>query len=572
MLVRVSTERQQFDEQERELYQMAIKDGFKDSEIIPIAEKESGIKLKEEERKGLNRLKEEIEIGGVSVVYAWEISRIARKKKIIFSITELLQEKGIQLIIREPHLKLLNDDGSINDGAETTLTLFAQMAESEMRNKQSRWARTRRANALMGKWNGGTTPMFGYRIDENHYFQINEEEARIVRLVYDLYANTDLGQGKLRKELISRGITLSEDRIKRILSRKAYTGEPYVGKVYDKDKKGYRDGYTIKLPPIIDKETFEKAMAKKMVANSRVLRRDAYYFAKNLIKCPKCGHAFLGFKALKVYECLAYKNANKDIEKCDNSNSVNINVLDTILWHDAKNEYAAFLAEEKEESLSETKERIDVIEGKLNVCLNKVESIQKRYKKLRETYILGDMTAEERDSLKDRIAKEEAENKNQIEYLRGQLNQLQKQYDDLNGMVDEDRTSFLMNWSDFLNDINNNEYALRDMYEIVHKFISRVEVERKEGTKKCYWKVTVYHPARLNPITNEMEEEKNIYIGYCFKDNYRYWSIPTEYPHLSKEEAEAAIKNGYYYYRGMRFETEQEFFPQQILRELGIRR
>ena len=151
LLVRVSTEKQNFDEQEKQLYNMAITDGFKDNEIIPIAEKESGIKLSEDERKGLNRLKEEISKGGVNTVYVWEVSRIGRKKKVIFSIVELLQQHKIQLIVKEPFIKLLNDDGSINDGAETILTLFAQMAESEMRNKQARWQRTRRANALKGK-------------------------------------------------------------------------------------------------------------------------------------------------------------------------------------------------------------------------------------------------------------------------------------------------------------------------------------------------------------------------------------------------------------------------------------
>lgn len=82
LLVRVSTEKQNFDEQEKQLYNMAITDGFKDNEIIPIAEKESGIKLSEDERKGLNRLKEEISKGGVNTVYVWEVSRIGRKKKL----------------------------------------------------------------------------------------------------------------------------------------------------------------------------------------------------------------------------------------------------------------------------------------------------------------------------------------------------------------------------------------------------------------------------------------------------------------------------------------------------------
>ena len=34
---------------------------------------------------------------------SWEISRIARRKKILFSILEYLTERKIQLIIKEPH-------------------------------------------------------------------------------------------------------------------------------------------------------------------------------------------------------------------------------------------------------------------------------------------------------------------------------------------------------------------------------------------------------------------------------------------------------------------------------------
>ena len=50
LLVRVSTKAQDFDEQEREIYNMAIKDGYLPECIIPVCEKESGIKLAEEER------------------------------------------------------------------------------------------------------------------------------------------------------------------------------------------------------------------------------------------------------------------------------------------------------------------------------------------------------------------------------------------------------------------------------------------------------------------------------------------------------------------------------------------
>ena len=45
LLVRVSTKVQDFDEQEKEIYRMAVKDGYKPEDIISICEKESGIKL-----------------------------------------------------------------------------------------------------------------------------------------------------------------------------------------------------------------------------------------------------------------------------------------------------------------------------------------------------------------------------------------------------------------------------------------------------------------------------------------------------------------------------------------------
>ena len=191
LLVRVSTEKQNFDEQEKQLYDLAISDGFNDDNIIIIAEKESGIKLSEDERKGLNRLKEEIAKGGVSTVYVWEVSRIGRKKKVIFSIVELLQQNGIQLIVKEP---------SINEGAETILTLFAQMAESEMRNKQARYHRTKKANSLKGKWNGGKNVKFGYTLDADNYYIIDEETASIVREIYKMYIDNDMSQKEILSE------------------------------------------------------------------------------------------------------------------------------------------------------------------------------------------------------------------------------------------------------------------------------------------------------------------------------------------------------------------------------------
>ena len=73
LLVRVSTEQQSYNEQANDLIRKAKELGYNDSDMIIIAEKESGIKLKESERKGINEMKSHIEKGGVDRVLIWEL-------------------------------------------------------------------------------------------------------------------------------------------------------------------------------------------------------------------------------------------------------------------------------------------------------------------------------------------------------------------------------------------------------------------------------------------------------------------------------------------------------------------
>lgn len=60
ILSRVSTQQQDLIQQTDEVLREVHKDGFSDDNIIIIEDKESAIKLSEEERRGLNRMKCEI--------------------------------------------------------------------------------------------------------------------------------------------------------------------------------------------------------------------------------------------------------------------------------------------------------------------------------------------------------------------------------------------------------------------------------------------------------------------------------------------------------------------------------
>ena len=122
LLVRVSTESQSFEAQEKELFDLAVKDGYSKEQITPIAIKESAIKLKEEERLGLQKMYEYLATGEYDCVYAWEVSRIARTKKVLFSVQDKLVKNKIQLIIKNPSVRLLKDNGEIDAITSSTIT------------------------------------------------------------------------------------------------------------------------------------------------------------------------------------------------------------------------------------------------------------------------------------------------------------------------------------------------------------------------------------------------------------------------------------------------------------------
>lgn len=490
LLVRVSTERQDFDEQERELYQLALSDGFTEENIIPICEKESGIKLKEEERRGLNQMKEVISAGGVTCVYAWEPSRIARKKKVLFSITEYLTERGIQLIIKEPYIILLNPDGSINDGAETVLTLFGQLAESEMRNKQARWHRTHIANSKSGKWNGGPCVRYGYTLDDNNYYIIDKDEAEVVRKVFELYTTTSLGTTGVVRELQKLGYDVSYNRVSRILTCEHYTGKLLQAEYWvnnpdtTSNKKSIKvKGLEIKYPAIISEEIFEEARRRRQTNNSNAYKKDSYYLGRGLMTCPTCGSKLVADKGNGWYLCNDVMHRGSRRSKCNDKTSIGINVADTILWDATVSEYINANKISVAEKIEKAKIKIAECKRIITAAADRLEKAEKKQKKLSFIFVdTDDMTEEEYKKRKEQIATE----RRQIESERVSAEERIKQYQKvIEGRDESNMVSQLISLSEDAFSINE----LKEMCELVHLYLDRVELSQDA---KRYKYITIY--------------------------------------------------------------------------------
>lgn len=469
LLVRVSTEKQDFTEQENEIYQMAIADGYKPEDIIPICEKESGIKLEEEDRAGLNQMKKYIESGiGVNCVYCWEVSRIARRKKINFSVLEYLTSHKVQLVIKNPSIRLFNVDGSINEGAEVVFTLFSQMAESEMRTKKERFKRSKDAMRKQGYYTGGFV-MYGYQVAEDGKLVINPEEAEIVKMVFTMYLSGKYSYRSLTKELRSMGyfadttFNSANMRVLKMLTNTAYAGKPSSE---SGNKSVLKTGNI--YPPIVTMETIEQC--DKIAQNNRIDTKKTVrniYFGKALLRCPKCGKIMVAHKVKNSYRCT----------KCDSKLNININIIDSALWACATPLYTARMQNKDEGEKQYYESQIVVLSQKVDIANGEVATMKDNIEKLEyRAFVENTMDVAKADKFIAEINKKiDAKNK--------EIEEAQNQIQTYKNLLLEKSGEYVGEQMDEVSQITDDKIRT----EIIHQMIKWCTVDKVEGIGRRYF-------------------------------------------------------------------------------------
>lgn len=479
IFVRVSTLKQNLESQEADLRKCAIFDGFNESDIIYIGKKESGYKLEEDEREGLEELHNLIEQEDIDTVYIWEISRLSRKPKILYSISDKLLENKIQLKCLNPQFTLLDSERSKYDNtANIIFSLFGAMAYQEVVEKKERFARGKKRLAEEGRYNGGAIP-FGYKIDKErgNLIVINEEEAEVVREIYTMYEN-GFSQANIAKEFYARNqkrYTISF--VHQILTNRLLTGVKQKGK-----SASYERAY----PAIITIEQFENCRKIALNNNTTASKAKNIYFADKIIKCPICGGKFSASGSKTLYRCYKANYTNKDINGydgitlCTNKTNISINVVDSILWH-----LAQFL--ESDYILNSAQDDIDNLNKRKNDLLVKVSNIEPllneiniKREKLREMYIdgLSKETFNKRKSLLDSEEKEikskEIEYNNEIKHIEEIIERILSTYNITDTIKEADIIT--NNICSILNEIESiDDDKIR--YDIIHRHIKQVTIE-----------------------------------------------------------------------------------------------
>lgn len=340
LLLRVSTEKQEIESQKEELTKLAIADKYKPKDLIYIeGVGASAIKLNEKYLAEVDELFSTIENDkSINTVYAWEISRVGRNEEMLMKIKNFLIEHRVNLIIKEPSLRLLNPDGSVNNGTELAFSLFATMSAQEFKVKKERFKRGKDRNRAEGKYCGGRIKL-GYALDKNKYFIVHEENAQIIRDVFDWYLS-GVSLKKINERLVNLGVIKGNKynypnckMVVYILEDRTYIGE-----------RNY--------PLIIPEDIFNKVQQKRQEGKKEHNSKNVY-FCKSILKETTTRSTMIAKGGDVVYRCKISKTKWFD---------VNLNVMDFIAEYSAnillafqaskdaqtnKNDYNLKLAENK---------------------------------------------------------------------------------------------------------------------------------------------------------------------------------------------------------------------------------
>ncbi len=353
VLVRVSTDIQDYKPQIEDLIEFAKKKGF--TKFKQIHTKESGLAdLKD--KKGLEELYEFIKNNSeYKTVFATELSRLARRQSILHEIKEWLIKNKIQLYLKDTGYSLYDENGKISAAGEIMFTLYGYFAESEIKVKKERFTRSKKYWMERGISISGKT-LFGYeRID------IEDDRTTLIKHPLDsetviqifnwyLYGIDSIILNPSIKTIALHCIkegkpiyTHSKRNINKLLKEAAYTGEKITNNKrknpnYTEDgneEKYITTNNKIKYPQIINIEKFQAVQKKLKENNTRADKSTKHTtILSGLVKCHACGNNLTGdYRKINSIIKNTYRCSTRTkVLPCDNKQTIGMVLLDSTIW------------------------------------------------------------------------------------------------------------------------------------------------------------------------------------------------------------------------------------------------
>lgn len=241
--------------------------------------------------------------GDFDLIITKEISRFARNTLDSIYYTRDLKKHGVGVIFMNDNINTLDGD------AELRLAIMSSIAQEESRKTSERvkWGQKRQMEqgVVFGR------SMLGYDVKDGK-MTVNEDGAKIVRLIFHKFANESKGTHVIARELREAGITpmrvkeWSNTVILRVIRNEKYCGDLVQKKTFTPDflshekkyNRGEEEFVIIKNhhEPIVSRELFEKANRildeKSLTQEGKAKHSNRYPFSGK-IKCGCCGSSYV---------------------------------------------------------------------------------------------------------------------------------------------------------------------------------------------------------------------------------------------------------------------------------------
>ncbi|MFB1050569.1 recombinase family protein [Paraliobacillus sp. JSM ZJ581] len=222
-------------------------------------------------RKAFHRLIKGCEAKNIEIVITKNISRFGRDTVEVLAGLNKLRELGVRVLFEQEGLDTADTDSAL---MISIIESIAQ-AENESRSENIKWGYKR--HAAQGTSKLYNRKCYGYENDEDGLLIIKDDEAKNVRLIFDLYLRGASIIG-IKRELEKRGIktpTGKEKWSKRTIDV-MLSNEKYIGLVRLLNAGEHQEHYVSENnhPAIISKEQFEAVQEEKKKRSNVVKAED----------------------------------------------------------------------------------------------------------------------------------------------------------------------------------------------------------------------------------------------------------------------------------------------------------
>ncbi len=286
---------------------------FNDYEIVGEYEDAGKSGKSIEGRTEFMHMMEDIKCGkdNISYVLVFKLSRFGRNAADVLTSLQRMQDYGVNLICVEDGIDSSKDSGKL------MISVLSAVAEIERENILVQTMEGRRQKAREGKWNGGFAP-YGYKLVDGQ-LQIAEEEAEVIRIIYDRYIHTNEGVAGVAKYLNRNGYVkklrqnntipgFSRSFVQDVLDNPVYMGKIAYGRRRTEKKQGTRNEmhvveqsefpiYDGQHEAIVSEEDWYLAQEKRKINSfkrEKVNNPDHAHILSGILKCPCCGKSMYG--------------------------------------------------------------------------------------------------------------------------------------------------------------------------------------------------------------------------------------------------------------------------------------